>query len=108
MTLKNAKRILSKPENVEGIDLMTCYRRYEDDTMLGHLEVVIANDGDAHISFWADPDDPYQSKAWPSLRFRMPFSGGGQSPRVRKALLLLALAIKLDNEEIPQDRRTKS
>ena len=39
----------------------------------------------------------------PAMRFRMPIVGGGQSPRVRNALMILALAIKLDNEEHPQE-----
>jgi len=36
-----------------------------------------------------------------TLRFRNTF-GGGNSERVRIALMILALAIKLDNEERPQ------
>lgn len=104
MNLKQADKILSKPEWIEGLKTMEGYRRYEDDTRHAHLDVIIGDDGDAHVSFWADPDDPYQSKVWPSLRFRMPMIGGGESPRVRKALLLLAAAIKLDNEEHPQNR----
>jgi hypothetical protein len=35
----------------------------------------------------------------------MPLIGGGQSPRVRNALLILAEAIRLDNIDAPQDRR---
>jgi hypothetical protein len=37
----------------------------------------------------------------PAMRFRMPIFGGGRSPRTRNALLLLALAMKLDSEEKP-------
>lgn len=36
-----------------------------------------------------------------ALRFRSAF-GGGKSQRVRNALMILALAMKLDNEENPQ------
>lgn len=39
-----------------------------------------------------------------SLRFRMPFTGGGLSPRVRSSLLLLALALKRDEEDTIQPR----
>lgn len=35
------------------------------------------------------------------LMFRS-YDGGGKSQRVRNALMILALAIKLDNEEYPQ------
>lgn len=38
-----------------------------------------------------------------SLRFRT-YAGGGQSPRVRNALLILAEAIRRDNEARPQRR----
>lgn len=36
-----------------------------------------------------------------SLRFRIP-AGGGSSPRVQRALVILAEAIRRDNEERPQ------
>ena len=40
------------------------------------------------------------------LRFRMPLCGGGQSPRTRNALLILAEAIRLDNEESNTEVKT--
>jgi hypothetical protein len=73
---------------------MTCYARIHDDTdgkEAGIIRVVFSSDGDAHI--WID-----QSSA---LRFRMPGIGGGLSPRVRVALLILAEAIRLDNDDNP-------
>lgn len=50
------------------------------------LTVVIGQDGDLHVLQCGDN----------SLRFREPF-GGGASPRVRNALLVLAEAIRRDN-----------
>ena len=54
------------------------------------ISVVIDRCGDA----WIDSTTARHISA----RYRMPGSGGGQSPRTRNALVLLALAIKLDNE----------
>lgn len=68
------------------------YRRIHDDTD-GHntegLNVVIGEDGDA----WVSTDG--------SLRFRMPLHGGGSSRFTRTALVVLAEAIRLDNEARP-------
>lgn len=69
----------------------TRYVRLHDDhdgKFEGHLSVVIGEDGDAWVA--ADGPDP--------LRFRMPSTGGGRSPHTRTALLILAEAIRLDNE----------
>lgn len=54
------------------------------------ISVGISRDGDAWVLL---PDR--------SLRFRGDF-GGGMSPRVRRALIVLAEAIRRDNEECPQ------
>jgi hypothetical protein len=100
MNLKQADKILSKPEWIEGLELMSQYRRYEDDSPKGTLAVTIGGDGDTHICITPDRD----GGGYDSLRFRM-FGGGGRSQRVRKALLLLAAAIKLDNDDSPQGKR---
>jgi hypothetical protein len=74
---------------------MTPYRRLHDDhdgTREGELIVQFTPDGDAWVYI-----DKLQGA---SLRFRFS-SGGGNSPRVRNALVLLALAIKLDSEDRP-------
>lgn len=68
------------------------YARVHDDCE-GHrddaqqLAVLIGRDGDVHVLL---PD-------FRSLRFREPM-GGGVSPRVRNALLVLAEAIRRDND----------
>lgn len=94
-------KLLNKPFWLETLETMTCYQRYEDDSPLGSISVVFGVDGDGHLSVVSEPD-PNEPRL--SMRFRMPMIGGGQSPRVRNALLILAEAIRLDNEEHPQHR----
>lgn len=73
------------------------YTRLQDDRD-GHtgeehqLRVYIAQDADLHVFL------PY---SFESLRFRN-YIGGGRSLRVRNALLVLAEAIRRDNESRPQ------
>jgi len=78
-----------------GLSPEELYVRLHDDhdgTYHGILSVSFTPDGDA----WVMPVNPEGG----SLRFRGGF-GGGRSLRVHNALVLLALAIKLDNEERP-------
>jgi len=95
-----AEVLLETPHWPAGIEVDERYTRFDDDTRKGHIALLISNDGDAWLDLLSqlDEEDPY------SHRFRMPMIGGGQSPRVRQALLILALAIKKDNEEHPQHR----
>lgn len=75
------------------IDTRTNYHRLHDDhdgTQRGSLSVMFSEDGDAWVSVEGVPSGQ-------SLRYRMA-SGGGISFRTRVALLILAKAIKLDNE----------
>ena len=74
--------------------------RIEDDSPDGKLAVVFSNDGDGWIAVYPSK----QSSLYKGLRFRVPGCGGGQSSRVRQALMVLALAIKADNED--NDRHT--
>lgn len=72
------------------------YTRRQDDTdgqsgPQQELQVTFSRDGDA----WVLLGDMQ------TLRFRSYF-GGGQSLRVRNALMVLAEAIRRDNEESPQ------
>lgn len=76
----------------------TPYRRRHDDNdgkrgFEHDLVVFLGQDNDAWVT---------AGEAVAALRFRVPFIGGGQSPRVRNALLVLAEAIRRDNEESPQ------
>lgn len=77
------------------------------------FRVLIANDGDVHLcaSKLAEPMavDPVTGELlraiyepFPSVRCRTGIGGGGHQ-RTRQALLWLALAIKLDNEELGID-----
>lgn len=80
----------------EGLEALVSYSRLHDDhdgTFQGSIAVVIGPDGDAHVT--VPGRRPCQS-----LRYRTS-QGGGRSMRVRNALLILALAIKMDNEERP-------
>ncbi len=75
----------------------TAYVRLQDDTdgEVGpdqELKLVFGPDGDAWVVL---------PQSLMSLRFRT-WSGGGHSLRVRNALLVLAEAIRRDNEEYPQ------
>jgi hypothetical protein len=75
--------------------------RFEDDSRFGQLQVGFTCDGDAWVGVLQDPDN--RAVGGNMLRFRG-FSGGGQSLRVRTALMVLALAIEADNKERLQDR----
>jgi hypothetical protein len=73
--------------------------RFGDDQRHGAITVLFGGDSDAWLNIKSDPDELGTAQ-----RFRT-YAGGGRSLRVRKALFLLALAIKADNEEFPQDRK---
>lgn len=80
---------------------MEMYTRLGDDNG-GEISVVYGPDGDGYIEVISRLDPNERSTMH---RFRMPILGGGESERVHKALLFLALAIKLDNEAHPQHHR---
>ncbi|MFA5386379.1 MAG: hypothetical protein WC297_01830 [Candidatus Paceibacterota bacterium] len=97
--LKDARRVLENPFWIPEIETGVAYRRVHDDhdgTEEGMLIVTFSLDGDAWVTI-----DKHHG---PSLRFRNYF-GGGNSPRTRNALMLLALAIKLD--EAKEDKRKR-
>lgn len=79
-----------------GLEAKKVYSRVQDDhdgSFEGEIQVIIGSDGDA----WVKTTRPRNGDL---IRFRTLF-GGTMSPRVRNALMILALAIKLDNEERP-------
>lgn len=81
----------------EGLEMGTKYERYDDDTREGKVRIQISeNDGDVWIS--TQEIDRGSSL----LRFRTPYRG--ESEYTHKALKMLALAIKLDNDKRLQDR----
>ena len=84
----------------KGLREQTLYRRLHDDhdsDCVGHLSVIFSPDGDA----WVSIDPPSAG-----LRFRN-FFGGGRSLRTRNALMILALAMKLDGEGRPDPAPTR-
>lgn len=72
------------------------YSRVHDDhdgEFSGILNVQIDRQGDV----WISTDQHF----FPPMRFRT-YGGGGMSQRTRNALLILAEAIRMDNEDHPQ------
>jgi hypothetical protein len=95
--MKDVRRVLETPFWIEGLETDVFYERLHDDhdgSRQGRILVAMGRNGDA----WVSVNGPSNV---PTLRFRT-FGGGGLSPRVRNALMVLAQAIKLDNEERPQ------
>ena len=91
---EDTRRVLENPFWLSSLTTTEIYQRVEDDddgTGKGILAVQFTPDGDAIIGVG------YNKTA----RFRT-FAGGGKSLRVRNALMILAEAIRLDNEERPQ------
>lgn len=74
---------------------MKSYKRFEDGSSVGAISVTVSKDGEVWVEILSKSDP---SGLNPILRF------GGQSPRTRDALLVLAEEIRLDNEEKPQHR----
>jgi hypothetical protein len=72
------------------------FRRRHDDT-----DGERGPEQDLMIGFSPDQDAWIMLPGFQSLRFRTP-EGGGQSPRVQKALMVLAEAMRRDNAERPQ------
>jgi hypothetical protein len=97
--VKDTRRVLENPFWIPDLKTMECYSRLHDDhdgTYNGSINVTISEDGDVWFRIIGERNSD-------SLRFRMSL-GGGMSPRVRNALMILALAIKLDNEKNPQKK----
>jgi len=91
---KTIHKILEEPFWPENLSTKESYVRVQDDCDGDQSQILM-------VSFSQDSDAWIQTLHNTPLRFRGPF-GGGMSPRVRNALLILAMAIKKDNEEHPQ------
>lgn len=77
---------------IPTVQTQTRYERIQDDCMGDYsqtLSVIMGPDGDMWI------------KTKGTIRFRETSCGGGRSHRTRNALMLLAEAIRLDNEDSP-------
>lgn len=86
------------PPSLKGADAGQV--RYSDDQRLGIIQVMFSHDSDAWIHILSIPDPDEMSV---THRFRTYF-GGGESPCTWQALLILALAMRLDNMHRPQNR----
>ena len=105
--------VVLRPHWPEGLEQGKLYEfRCDDDGRDGHafFRVLVADDGDVHLcaSKLKEPafTDKVSGENYPSLYDNFPSVrcrtriGGGRHSRTRQALLWLALAIKLDNEEL--------
>jgi len=105
--IKDAKRVLDNPFWIRELHADTMYARLHDDhdgTYEGALNVHFDRMGDAYVHIEGPPGKP---QALCNLRFRT-HGGGGMSPRTRNALMMLAEAIRLDNEENPAGDPSKN
>lgn len=88
----------------EGLKSETFYQVLCDDKGRdggSWLQVFIAGDGDVHVQLqeWEDIKvEGSRPDPFPTIRVRT-HAGGGKNARTRLALLWLARAIQLDNEE---------
>lgn len=87
---KLVSRILEESFWLADLQTDTTYERQCDDTN-DKILLRFDRDGDAWMRTTNLSNEP--------LMFRMNFIGGGKSLRTRNALLILALAMKMDNEE---------
>lgn len=100
MSDRQIKKILEASFWLQSLETNSSYSRLHDDhdgTYEGVVTVGFSCDGDAWISI--DNSRP--------IRFRTAF-GGGMSLRTRNALLILAEAIRLDNEELPLEQNSNA
>ena len=88
----------------EGVEWNDCHARHEDMSPHGILRVLIQEDGDAIVGMYVDDAKSHM----PSVEFCSIGCGGGRSPRVVRALKILAAAIALDNQEYPITREGRS
>lgn len=102
-----------KPHWPEGLETQTIYKFPCDDKGRDGgtwLRVIIAEDGDAHVSMqeWEDiREEGSKPSPFPSVRCRTYF-GGGRHLRTRQSLLWLAQAIRLDNADAEEFLSTLS
>lgn len=96
VVLRRVRDLLENPFWLPSITPYEQYARTHDDCegdRSQQLVVGFSEDGDAWVSIEGEPLG--------ALRFRVPMIGGGLSGRTRSALMILAEAIRLDNEERP-------
>lgn len=93
------KEFLEKVNFPKKLEASKFYHRVQDDNdgdLKSGVRVFISPDGDVHVRVIGSEGSPFDSS-----RYRIPIIGGGRSPLVRNALLILAEAIRIENEENP-------
>lgn len=88
--------LLERPYWLQTLETRDTYTRRHDDTD-GRRD----SEQDLVVTFGPDGDAWIEAGAGKALRFRT-WAGGGQSMRVRAAMMVLAEAIRRDNEARPQ------
>lgn len=106
--VSDRQEVVFQPHWPHGLEQGVCFELPCDDKGCNgksFLRVMIAPDGDAHLMMqdWEDYPEG-QPSPLPTLRNRT-FAGGGRHNRTHQALLWLAQAIRLDNEEIKGRRK---
>jgi hypothetical protein len=95
MNPKTIKKILETPYWPPELEVDARYFRIQDDCdgdLSEGIEVSVDQMGDIFVQTNCSPIHTCRYRTW---------GGGGRSLRVRNALLLLAIAIKMDNDEHP-------
>lgn len=82
------RKLLERPTWPEGVEARKTYERAGDMGEDGALRVLVDEQGDVYVGTHLRHTHRFCTKV-----------GGGRSPRTRAALLILAEAIRLDNEE---------
>lgn len=89
---KQVKKILETPCWYPSLESGYNYKRKGDMSPDDEAHVLIEEDGDGILAIC-------QPHSILGVQFCTPMIGGGRSPRTLMAIRILALAIKLDNEE---------
>lgn len=89
--------ILSHPRWISGLKAMENYERKEDMSPDGKLMLHIQEDGDVVVGI--APSQQEGPQHFVKTAEFCSLSAGGRSPRTRMALMILALAIELDNKD---------
>lgn len=102
----SADEVVFRPHWPQGLAPQRAYDfRCDDKGRDGRtwVRVAIAPDGDAHVAMQEWDDVVEMASTFPSVRCRTG-AGGGRHERTHQALLWLARAIQLDEEEIQRRR----
>lgn len=91
---KSIQKLVETPFWIDGLESGVGYETHDDDTpndKVAILRVMFSGDGDVWVAKLTDP-------SYASIRKRTHI-GGGKDLRTRQALMILAYAMKLDDDE---------